>query len=139
MWPKKIALINATLFFLVWLVILYAGADHPPPPGFVLLILFDLLAALLVYLRVPTYINWSNDRTKHRFFYVILDGLAAGFGFALLAIFLPASGEPGVNPSVADYLIWFTILGAIGVANAVVIYSVNAFAVSRFRNSDQLL
>jgi hypothetical protein len=92
-----------------------------------------------MFVCLPIYINWSNDRTKHRLFYVILDGLSAGFGFALLAIFLPGSGEPGVNPSVDDYLIWLTILGAIGVVNAVVIYSVNAFAVSRFRNSDQLL
>ena len=43
-------------FFVVWVGILYAGADHPPPLGFIRLVLLCLLAAGIVYLRVPTYL-----------------------------------------------------------------------------------
>lgn len=39
---KRTALLNAFLFFMIWLAILYAGADHPPPPGFVFVVLLDL-------------------------------------------------------------------------------------------------
>ena len=32
---KRIALLKAVIFFVLWLALLYAGADHPPLPGFV--------------------------------------------------------------------------------------------------------
>ena len=53
---KLAAFLNAFIFFLFWLVVLYAGADHPPPPGFVALVLLDLAVAALVYWRVPVYL-----------------------------------------------------------------------------------
>ena len=36
---RKIASINAVIFFFFWLLVLLAGADKPPPLGFVWLIL----------------------------------------------------------------------------------------------------
>lgn len=57
MTPKKIAILIATLFFLFWVVVLYAGADHPPPHGFLWIILADFVCAGVVFLRVPAYSN----------------------------------------------------------------------------------
>jgi len=45
---RKISLYLAIGFFLVWLAILLAGADYPPPVGFVWIIVLDLVAAGLV-------------------------------------------------------------------------------------------
>jgi hypothetical protein len=36
--PRRIAAINAILFFFFWLFILLAGADFPPPVGFLWLV-----------------------------------------------------------------------------------------------------
>jgi len=45
MTAKRIGLILALAFFTIWLFILWAGADHPPPPGFVRVVLLDAVAA----------------------------------------------------------------------------------------------
>ena len=46
---RYIVLLNAVIFFLFRLTVLYPGADHPPPPGFIAVMLIDLVAAGLVY------------------------------------------------------------------------------------------
>ena len=117
--------INSVLFFFVWLAILYGGADHPPPPWFIVVILLDLIAALLIYVRVPVYLDWISTRKKYRVIHVLLDGLAVGLAFALLAILFPGGGGPSVTRSMTAYLIWFIVLGVVGIVNALVVYFVN--------------
>lgn len=125
---KLAALLNAVIFFLFWLAVLYAGADHPPPPGFVFLVLLDLAAAGLVYWRVPVYLAWIASQRGNALLYVVRDGLVAGLAFAAL----PAAsrwwlggGEPTVAPTVAGTLIWFAVVGVVGALNAVAIYLAN--------------
>lgn len=125
---KPAALLNAVLFFLFWLAVLYAGADHPPPPGFVFVVLLDLAAAGLVYWRVPVYLAWIANRRGNALLYVVRDGLIAGLTFAAL----PAAsrwwlggGEPTVAPTVAGTLIWFAVVSGVGALNAVIIYLAN--------------
>ena len=66
------ALLNAVLFFLFWLIVLYAGADHPPSPGFVAGVLLDLIAAGLVYWRVPIYLAWIASRRRNALLFVVV-------------------------------------------------------------------
>ena len=68
----------ALAFFFGWLVVLYAGADHPPPPGFLALVLLDLGAAWVVYLRVPVYARWQRARRPGRWLRVLFEGVVAG-------------------------------------------------------------
>ena len=42
MTDQTIALLNAVVCFIVWSAVLYAGADHPPPPGFVVAVQFAM-------------------------------------------------------------------------------------------------
>jgi hypothetical protein len=130
---KRISLIIALSFFFVWLAILYAGADHPPPPGFVWIVLFDAIAAALVYWRTPTYIDWSMKRVKGRWLRVALDGIIAGLLFAALATMLnPNGGEPSTPPpGWSDRAIWFAVLAVVGLFNAVAVY-VCAVIAARF-------
>lgn len=124
---SKLPLLNASIFFLVWLLILYAGADHPPPPGFVLVVLLDLVAALLVFWRVRIYLRWIAERRWHRLFRVMLDGGVAGLAFALVTMVLSTvlGGEPIAQPTWVDRIIWFAVVGVVGVVNAVALYLVN--------------
>jgi len=133
---KNIARINAILFFFFWLIVMYAGADHPPPPGFIFIILLILACALLVYFRVPAYINWHITRKEHRYFYVLRDGLLAGFAAGLVTVLAFAGrvilgADVDGMPSAADLLIWFAVVGGMGIVNALVIYLANGFFVNR--------
>lgn len=60
---KHAAIAIAVAFFVGWLVILYAGAGHPSPPGFPVVVLLDLVAAFVVYRRVSVY---ARRAQKHR-------------------------------------------------------------------------
>ena len=127
---KKLPRTMAIGFFFFWLIILYAGADHPPPPGFILIILLDLLCAYVVYRRVSTYVDWHTTGKKRRHWYVALDGLIAGFICALLPLLL-SSGEPTVDPTLIDYVIWVTVLCVMGILNSISIYGITGFLSNR--------
>ena len=131
---RRNALVSGGIFFIFWLAVLYAGADHPPPPGFVAIVFLVGVCALLVYYRVPTYIGWYRQRKPHRLLYVLLDGLVAGAAAGLLVMLLPGGGEPTAVPTVGDRILWFAILGLVGMANSVAVHAANVFAV-RWRKS----
>jgi len=118
-------LLIATGFFVLWVGILYAGADHPPPVGFIWLVLLCLLAAGIVYLRTPTYAAWSASQRRFRLWRVLLDGIIAGLLFALLPLIFNSGGEPGIQPTWIDRVIWFAVLTGVGAANAMLIYYVS--------------
>ncbi len=127
--PSRAAVISALLYFVIWLAVLYAGADHPPPPGFILVVLLDLLAAAVVFWRVPYYLDWMQTGQPRRLLWVVRDGLIAGLAFALLATLaskLFGGGEPTVTQSIGSIAIWFVVLGGVGVANTLTIYGGNA-------------
>ena len=121
--PATFPLILAVGFFTVWLGLLYAGADHPPPWGFLRVFPFDAVGAWIVYMRTPLYIQWSRTRLKHRLFRVFLEGVAVGLLFAFMVRLLPGTGEPGIPPpGWVDIMIWFGVVAAVGAANACGVY-----------------
>lgn len=107
---KRVAVAMAVVFFSGWLAVLYAGADHPPPPGFLALVLLDLAAAFVVYLRVPVYARWSRAQRPKRWLWALLEGVAAGLLVAGLALVLPFGGEPSIQRSAAAIAVWFVVL-----------------------------
>ena len=129
---KKTAGAIAVIFFLFWLMILLAGADKPPPPGFLLLALVVAACAVVVYWRIPTYIHWHLTQRRGRYGRVLLDGISVGLVLALLfALKGPGEGTPPLR--VLDYVIWFAIVGMMGVFNSVTLYALAALA---FRASE---
>jgi hypothetical protein len=134
MHPRKIAAINAVLFFFFWLLILLAGADFPPPRGFLWITLAIAACAIVVYWRIPTYIDWYLTRRPGRRARVILDGLIASFVIGVVFT-LNRNGEPSV-PAVglADYTIWFAILGFMGALNAAALYIIYVFVVRKLEH-----
>ncbi len=133
---QTVALINAVLFFVIWMVVLWAGADHPPPMGFWALVPLVLLAAGLVYWRVPTYLEWMATRQDGRLLRVAAEGLVAGALFAALGSVgsvLLGAGEPGIERSAPALALWFMVLAAVGAGNALAIYGINAMVSSGAR------
>lgn len=126
---RKIAAINAIAFSIFWLLILLAGADKPPPPGFLWLVITVVACAGVVYLRIPTYINWYREKRSARFWCVVLDGFSAGLVVALPFMLL-GSGEPSVSPQATAYVIWFAVLGIVGALNSTTLYAINALIAS---------
>jgi hypothetical protein len=62
------------------------------------------------------------------------EGVLAGALFAALGILLSrilGGGEPGVEPSAADIILWFIVLAAVGAGNALLIYLINLLLRSR--------
>ncbi|MCU0836582.1 MAG: hypothetical protein MUC77_19440 [Chromatiaceae bacterium] len=111
-------------FFGVWMGILYAGADHPPPAGFLWLLPLVALCAVLVGWRLPTYAAWSRSLRPHRLLRVVRDGLAAGILVGLAVPLLPPAGAFALTSiGLGDVLVWLAVLAAVGTANAFAIYA----------------
>jgi hypothetical protein len=125
---RRIAIINTILFFFFWLLILLAGADFPPPPGFLFLVVVIAACALVVYWRVPTYIDWARARRPRHLGRLLLEGFAAGLVVAA-PFFLNRSGQLSVTPQLVDYAIWFTIVGLMGALNSTAIYAINTLII----------
>lgn len=129
---RRVSSLNAILFFAFWLAVLYAGADHPPPPGFIWLVLLTLAAACLVYWRVGTYLTWIERGRPRHLLRVIGEGFGVGLAFALLAgaaSSLLRYGEPTVRPQASSYLIWLCVVGVVGAATAAAIYLINLMVI----------
>lgn len=84
--------------------------------------LFDAIAAGGILCRVPHYLRWQTARQPYRLARVLGDGVVIGVAFAVLPLLL-GSGEPSVVPIGADRLIWFAVLAAIGILNAMLVYA----------------
>ena len=127
---KKVAWINAVGFFVFWLLVLLAGADKPPPIGFLWIVLVVALSAVVVYRRIPTYLQWYQTKEPRRLLRVALEGFLAGLvvatPFALLG-----GGESSTAMQPIAYVIWFSILGLMGMLNSLALYVMNAALAKR--------
>jgi hypothetical protein len=119
---KRRATVIAVAFAVAWLLILLAGADHPPPLGFLWLLPMLLVGALLVYWRATAYAMWKSQSRPWRVGRVIAEGMVAGLVVAIVLRAVPWSGEPGIRVSATGTFIWLVVVGAIGSANAFVAY-----------------
>jgi hypothetical protein len=118
------AMAIAFAFFATWLCILYAGADHPPPPGFLWLVPLIGACAVVVYLRVQVYASWPGSIGRGRILGVLVDGAVAGIVVGLVALLLPVAEEPtAVSMQLADIMIWLAVLAVVGAANSVLLYT----------------
>ncbi len=91
--------------------------------------LLDLVAALVVFWRVPYYLDWMQTGLTRRLLWVVRDGLVVGIAFALLAVLAQpvlGSGEPTVAPTIRVMAIWFAVLAGVGIANTLAVYFASA-------------
>lgn len=122
---QRIARINAILFFLFWLLVLLAGADFPPPRGFLRIVLLIALCAIVVSWRVPIYIDWYSKKRPGRQWRVLIEGFAAGIVMSIVFA-ISSSGEPSVSVEPINYVLWVAVLGVVGTFTSAALYLINA-------------
>jgi hypothetical protein len=127
---KRAAIAITLAFFFGWLAILYAGADHPPPPRFPVVILGDLAAAFVVYRRVPVYAQRAQARRPRRWLLALLEGALAGLIAAGLALILSLGGESPIRRPAPAVFIFVTVVAAVGAGNVLLIFALSAVSAS---------
>ena len=106
----------------MWLAVMLAGSDIPPPRGFVWVVAGLVVICCGMALVIPWL--WEVRRRQGlRAVLVRTAGIGLVVGLALAAAFaLFSSGEPSIPPlGVADYAIWFGVLMSVGALNGVVV------------------
>ena len=88
------------------------------------------LCAAVVYWRIPTYVQWSQTQQPRRLLRVALEGFVAGLLVAT-PFALSGSGEPSITMQPIDYVIWFVVLGMMGMLNSLTLYVINAVVARR--------
>jgi hypothetical protein len=110
----QLGLTAAVLFVLV----MAAGADLPPPPGFVLVIAYGVLLGVVVWRALPLMLDLWDARGVGP---VIGRAALAGFlaGLALWALTsVISTGEPSIDVDGTARLIGFTVVGVVGALGA---------------------
>jgi hypothetical protein len=120
--PPARAWVIASGFFVVWLAVMLAGSDIPPPRGFVWIPIGLALICLVMVFALP----WLwRVRSARGLFAVVwrTTTIGAVVGLVLAAIFAAkGSGEPSLPPmDLADYTIWFSVVGIVGGANGILV------------------
>jgi hypothetical protein len=111
----------ATSFLIGWLLVMLAGADWPPPVGFLWFVVMALGCAVAVYKRVPVYLHWLQCQLRWRWLRCLRDGLVMGFAMATIAWLGTASWAQGPWES---HVIWFAVVSVVGVFNALAVNGV---------------
>ena len=109
-------------FFISWLAIMLAGSNIPPPRGFLWVVAGLALICLGMALAIPWL--WEVGQRNGRWAVLVRTcGIGLDVGLVLAAAFaLFSSGEPSAPPmNAAAYLIWFSVLTAVGALNGVVV------------------
>ncbi len=94
-----------TAVFLALVVIGLAGADKPPPPGFLLWVAVSIAAGIGVWLRAP--------RWQQRPLIAIRDGALAGLSAGV--ILSVSGGEPSVEAPWWALFVFIAVMTAVGV------------------------
>jgi len=112
----------AGAFFIVWLLVMLAGSDKPPPLGFLWIVVGLVVICVAVGLALP---GLWRVRELPGVWSVLwrTTTLGALVGFVLAALFgLGGSGQPSAPPMDGlDYAIWFTVLTIVGAVNGVIV------------------
>ena len=108
-------------FFLVWLLVMLAGSDKPPPLGFLWIVAGLVVICVAIGLALP-YLWRVRERSGVWSVVWRTTTLGALVGFVLAALFgIGGSGEPSAPPMDGiDYAIWFTVLTIVGAVNGVI-------------------
>jgi hypothetical protein len=102
-------------------LVMAAGADRPPPPGFLLVIGYGLLLAFAVWRALPRLLAFWDARGAGR---AMLRAGLAGFAAGLLLWGLTAaisSGEPSIEVDPASRLIGAGVVGVLGALGSVLL------------------
>lgn len=110
---RTIAAVSAGVLFVATVLVGLAGADKPPPPGFLLLVVSLAAVCTLAFTRIAHHLKRRAAGARGSGVRLALEGAAAGIVVMVaLGITGPASGTPPM--SMADRLIGIGVMAAGG-------------------------
>ena len=121
---KKIRLIEGLIFFWGWILVFLAGADFPPPIGFIWLILLVGILAIIqdFYLRyLIRNINKKHIWLKNIFLFLLADIIVS-------SIIILTNFEYYNEISFA--LIWILVVSLVSTIYGIVFYIINKWIVN---------
>ncbi len=100
------------------ILVALVGADRPPPPGFLAVVMGASILALLTAFALP---RWRGRGTHRQPWRPAAEGALVAVALWLIAVLLPFTGEPTVAPSATDRLIGAGVAAALGAIGASVL------------------
>lgn len=94
------------------------GADRPPPPGFLAVVIGASILAPLIAFALP---RWRGPGARRQPWRPAAEGALVASALWIVAVLLPFSGEPTVSPSATDRLIGAGVAAALGSIGATVL------------------
>lgn len=124
---NKIILINVSSFFFIWIIILLAGADKPPPIGFLWIILLVSLLDVAQFFYLKRFIPKLWNKSKWLFFKNLFFFFVGGFLVGVLTIIT----DPYLllNIGLLNAIIWVFMVIVAALINAVVFYIFNTILI----------
>lgn len=127
---RKITIINSTTFFFLWIIIFLAGADKPPPIGFLWIVLLVVLLDIAQWFYLKRFIPKLMRKTKGLFvenlFYFFLGGIVVSFLTIITKI------DVAISIGVLNNIIWIMSIVVAAMMNAICFYMLNKMLLRTF-------
>ncbi|MGE7768301.1 hypothetical protein [Peribacillus sp. NPDC096540] len=130
---KKVIIINLATFFFLWNIIFLAGADKPPPIGFLWLVLLVFLLDIAQFFYLKRFLPKMQKKSKGLFFVNLLYFFLGGVIVGLLTIVVRINITLKVGLS--DIFIWIVMIISASLVNAVCFYVFNILLLKKYKQS----
>ncbi len=119
---KKIININVITFFFLWIIIFLAGADKPPPIGFLWIVLLVALLDVAQFFYLKRFLPKLSKKTKGLFFMNLLYFFIGGIIVSILTILTQLNL---LSIGLLNTLFWVASIIIASLINAVCFYIFN--------------
>ena len=126
----KIIWLNTIVFFFGWNAIMLAGADFPPPIGFIWVVLLISMLDFIQYKYLQYFLPQLIKR-KHNLFVKNLIFFVTG-GMAVSILILATRYKITLEASIYDIIIWIAVFIIIGIIYGIVFWFFNRFLLRVF-------
>lgn len=124
---SKIIRINTVLFFIGWTFIMFVGADFPPPPGFIWVVLLLLILDIIQYKYLYFFLKQIHQKRKNLFVLNLFFFFVGGVFLSLMILGIQITTTPPMNLS--DSMLWVGVVSCVGGLYGIVFYLFNTWLV----------
>ncbi|WP_045521164.1 hypothetical protein [Neobacillus niacini] len=128
---SKILWINTILFLGSWTTFFLSGADHPPPIGFLWVVLFIVVLDTIQYVYLRGFLRQLIDRKKRLFTKNLLFFVTGGILVAVFVSILQIIESKAI--STAYVLFWIGLMVIVGILYARLFWFFNIVLLKVFK------
>ncbi|MBU8565612.1 hypothetical protein KM914_04025 [Virgibacillus pantothenticus] len=126
---KKIIAINLISFFFIWLLIFLAGADKPPPIGFLWLVGLLIALDIVLFFYLKSFLPRLKLRKKGIFFIHMVYFFVGGIVLSLVTILLKPSY---LDVGLLNISFWTISIVCVSMINGICCYLFNLILLRLF-------